>query len=202
MPVRVKINTKQTIKDLKVFRKSQIPFITATSINNTMAKTGKHLTRMLTFYFDRPTPFTKRMWVTPRGRFRGKYANKRQFRPVAIMRAAPIQEKYINKPTYGGHDPRVHAAPAKGGRLNQYGNIPSGATKRGNTFDIKTATGHTIRMRRNGKKVTPIASWAQNRTYRKQYPYEAQSRRFVNRNWTREFRKVYNGVLRKEGFPR
>lgn len=116
-------------KALVALHQDQMPYATARALNDCARAAAQTVNRAMTEVFDRPTPFTMRAAVAPRG----LAASKQSLRATVTLR--DIQAKYLRPEEEGGaRSPadntrragKALVLPSKSLELNAFGNIPAG----------------------------------------------------------------------------
>ncbi len=130
----LKINVSADVSDLKrrlsYIEREQVPFAASKALNETANDVAKAITVQMDQYLENPTPFTKAAYISNRGTFKGKFANKRNL--VAILIPGKVQAEYLRFQIAGGiRTPKQKAilVPTRFAPKNQYGNI-SRATRK------------------------------------------------------------------------
>ena len=147
MEIGIEHNVKEAVRLMSVKQNKQVPFAASMAINFTADDVAQEVTRQMSKYLDRPTPFTEKAFVSKVGKFKGKRATKRNLEAVIIPGAA--QADYLHYQVFGGtRYPKKQkiAVPTANAKLNKYGNIASrrnGLLKNDNQFiaTIKGVTG-------------------------------------------------------------
>lgn len=124
----LKINVSADLADIKrnlsIMQRDQVPFAASMALNETATDVARAITAQMDQYLDNPTPFTKSAYVSNRGKFKGKFANKRTL--VAILIPGKVQAEYLRYQIAGGlRVPKQKAilVPTRIAPKNQYGNI-------------------------------------------------------------------------------
>ena len=183
----LKVDTKLLERKLSNASK-QIPFAMSKALNDTADEVARRLTSGMDRHLDRPTPFTKRAFLTGSGRFKGKRATKRDL--VAIVQADKVQNEYLKLNVYGGiRTPKRRAimVPTPSARLNQYGNVSRGMQRqmvdeRGGYFKGGEGMSPGI-YKRTRKQVTMVASYETSTKYRRIYPVADIARDAIRYWW-------------------
>jgi hypothetical protein len=172
----IRIDTTQLERNL-AFAKKQIPFATSKALNDTADAVAKRLTDQMDTHLDRPTPFTKRAFLTGSGRFKGKRSTKRDLEAIII--ADKIQNEYLALNVFGGvRTPKRKAIMVPTGKLgtNKYGNLPRSTQRqmvaeKGKFFKGNAA--HNLDpgiYRRTKTGIEMVATYETTANYRKIYP--------------------------------
>lgn len=196
MRISVKVETKQAIRELDRIQRRQVPFATATAINDTAFDTRKWLTRSMRRFMSNPRPRTLRG-------LRVVKATKQRL--WASVEAVQWADEYFRYLVFGGVEApkrRTHAVPVAKNRINQYGNLRGKrqGIKKGKDFYDETDAGKPGVFREQGRGKArkrrlqviltgPLA-------YRKQWPYVELANRYVRRVYKRHFEKALNRALR------
>lgn len=176
MSTTIRIDTTQLERNLASAKK-QIPFATSKALNDTANIVAKHLTDEMDKHLDRPTPFTKRAFLTGSGRFKGKRSTKRDLE--VIIMADKIQNEYLAVNVYGGvRTPKRKAIMIPTGKLgtNKYGNLPRSTQRqmvaeKGKFF--KGGVDHNLNpgiYRRTKTGIEMVATYETTAKYQKIYP--------------------------------
>lgn len=191
MKINVRHNFKEAQRWMNSIERKQIPFATALALNDTKDRCQDGVKTAMLRKLDRPTPFTMNAFDNS---FRTR-AKKRYL--TAIIQVKPIQAEYLYEMFYGGTETKKHIVPGEDAKLNQYGNLPRGASKRGRTFNI-VSNGTPMTLRRKGKgknsRTEVVGIYPNRRTYRQRVNYERivwqQFDRWFGYHWEKAFAKA------------
>lgn len=130
--ISVKSDLAKMAATLTDVQRKQLPFATAAALNDAARAVASGVNAAMPSIFDRPTPFTQRSAFAPPA-LRATKSNL-----SATIAIRPIQAEYLALEETGGTrtpgmNTRIHAKALLGPgalRLDRFGNIPSGATKR------------------------------------------------------------------------
>jgi hypothetical protein len=123
MDFRISNNIRAVERSLNDTARRQIPFATASAINEVLAEIKRNWEKRLRRSLDRPTPFTLKAFAIRR-------ASKRRL--VGVVFAKDVQAGYLERLEEGGErrpKRRAILVPVRQ-RLNRYGNMPRGAVGR------------------------------------------------------------------------
>ena len=128
--ISVKSDLAKMAATLTVVQRKQLPFATASALNDAARAVASGVNAGMASIFDRPTPFTQRSAFAPPA----LRATKSSLSATIAIR--PIQAEYLALEETGGTrtpgmNTRIHAKALLGPgalRLDRFGNIPSGAT--------------------------------------------------------------------------
>ena len=198
----IKIDTTQLERNLSSVQK-QIPFATSKALNDTADAVAKRLTEQMDTHLDRPTPFTKRAFLTGSGRFKGKRSNKRNLEAIII--ADKIQNEYLALNVFGGvRTPKRKAIMIPTGKLgtNKYGNLPRSTQRqmvaeKGKFFKANTA--HNLEpgiYRRTKTGIEMVATYETTANYRKIYPVKDLGAAAVQYWWPIKARQAVTLALK------
>lgn len=198
----IKLDTKELERKLR-HAKNQIPFATSKALNDTADAVAKRLTGAMDTHLDRPTPFTKRAFLTASGRFKGKRATKRSLQAIVI--ADKAQNEYLKLNVYGGiRTPKKRAIMVPTGKVtvNRYGNVPRGVQRqmvdqRGKFF--KGGAENNLDpgiYRRTRTGVEMVATYEPSTKYRKIYPVQDIGRQAVRYWWRIKAQNAIKMALR------
>lgn len=193
----LKINVSANVDDLKRslsrMEREQVPFAASKALNETANDVAKAITVQMDQYLDNPTPFTKAAYISNRGTFKGKFANKRNL--VAILIPGKVQAEYLRYQIAGGlRLPKQKAilVPARAAPKNQYGNITRATRKsliagKKDYFTVGTRENRTpgIYQRVGKESSRPMAFYVDSAKYKAIFPID----------------KISSGVVRSR-FPK
>lgn len=196
MQISVKTNTKELTKKVGFFFKRQIPFATSKAINNIALGLREWEMAQMPAQLDRPTPFTM-------NGVRVKKGDKRNLTASVYLRDEV--DNYLKYQINGGVRPskRGRVLPARGAKVNAYGNVPKGKSK---TLRAKEST--IILPMRNGKpggmwqkmkggKLKPLLIFEHGAlTYQKKFDWYGIGKRHIRQNYNQEFIKEFNKAIK------
>jgi len=162
--ISVRHDFKELERWLTGIEKKQLPFATATALNQTKKRLQGELATVMIRELDRPTPFTMSAFDDSSS----TWAKKTNL--MAWVRFKKIQAQYLYPQVYGGNETDIHLVPGKKATLNQYGNLPKNASRGRGVFTMPGKK-DTLYKRR-GKEIIRLGHWSKSRSYRKRLPFE------------------------------
>jgi hypothetical protein len=180
-------------RDIERSLRSQLPFATAKALSDTAIDVSKAETKAIEDVFDRPTPFTKRA-------IGYKRATKATLSARVFVK--DVQAEYLGIEITGGTarpKKRALVIPARGLRLNQYGNIPRNKIRtllaRSDTFsgEVRGVPGIWQRTRKGMKLLILYEPKAK---YKKRFPFYDIAKRTVKARIGPNFSAAFALALR------
>ncbi len=194
MQISVSSNINKVARQLSREAKTQIPFATASAINNTAFSVRKAVQVQLPKYIDRPTPYTVR------GVRVGK-AKKTLLEGSVFF--IPRVAAYMWFQVEGGSrraSKKWIAVPTDNVKLNQYGNVPrskKGLVKTQKQF-IGTING-TTGVWQSGTRAQPriklLHKFVKQAQYKKLFPFYKIAQGVINSKFDNEFAKAFNRAM-------
>ena len=164
----MKSNIKEVARKLETKYRKQIPYATARALTDVAQHAQKEANRQTTKKFEGgATAWTRRSFAYRR-------ANKRNLEAQTYLRD---DHEYMVKQIKGGtRYPKRRAimAPARGTRLNKYGNITRGKQQQMITNKDKYFSQNDAiyeRYGRGGSKVRKVANYIKRASYRAKFPF-------------------------------
>ena len=198
----IKVDTTELERKLRNAQK-QIPFATSKALNDTADAVAKRLTGQMDRFLDRPTPFTKRAFLTASGRFKGKRANRRDLE--AIIMADKAQNEYLRLNVFGGiRTPKRRAIMVPTGKVpvNRYGNVPRAVQRQMAGQTGKYFKGNADNnldpgiYRRTRTGIEMVATYEPSANYRKIYPVKELGAAAVRYWWRIKAQQAIKFALR------
>jgi len=189
MQISVMSNVDKIVKQLSREAKTQIPFATASAINNTAFSVRKAVQAQLPRYLDRPTPYT----------VRGVRVNKAK---KTLLEGSvffiPRVAEYMWYQVEGGSrraSKKWIAVPTDNVKLNKYGNVPrskKGLVKTNKQFiaEINGTTGVWQSGTRAQPRIKLLHKFVKQTQYKKLFPFYKIGEGVINSKFDKEFEKA------------
>jgi hypothetical protein len=195
MKISVKTNIKQVTKGLNKVARTQVPFATASAINNTAFIVRKTVQTQLHHVLDRPTPYTVKG-------VRVDKANKRELigRVFFIPEVAAYMKDQVDGGTRRAKKNWI-AVPTNNVKLNKYGNVPrskKGLLKNKKQFigTLNGTTGVWQSGTRAKPKVKLLHKFVKQTQYKPRFPFYKMASGVINSRFNKEFTKALNRAMR------
>ena len=211
----VKSNLDQLTKAFDKMASGQVPFATSLALNRTAQLAKDTLRHTMERVFDRPKPFTlNSLFVRP--------ANKSNLVATVGHKDASPVNKYLRWEIEGGQRARtglerlaaslggggkLYLVPAKGMRLDPYGNVPAGVLRRivsglqsrgGDIFAVRPGSKSHLTpgiYQRSGKRAIALMIFVSHAHYRKLYDLPGVVERVVNAEFGKQFAAAMDYAL-------
>ena len=219
MQISVRSNIKEVTKSLSALEKKYIPKATRNAINETLFGLGKALSQEMRSVFDEPTSFTtgtdKRPPFVYEKAGLKKLAGEIRFKKIqasylrwqvkgGVQRpsgtAIPVpQRKYQAK--HGGLKPKWKSVLNKpdhfSGTVKKLG---GGSESRPGIFKItKKGKWSKREERRVGRRFELVIGWERQAKYEERFHFYDYSRRFVRKNFMKNFREKLRWYVQNRG---
>lgn len=200
MDIRIEHNVKEAVRLMSVKQNKQVPFAASMAINMTADDVAQEVTKQMDRYLDRPTPFTKKAFLTNAGKFKGKRATKNRLAATIIPGAA--QARYLSWAIFGGTrntGKAKNVIPSTTSRLNKYGNLPGkrkGLTTKPGHFEAEIGGVHGVWQRYKNGKISLVALLNDKATYRPQFPIFKIASQVTSKMFGRNFDKAMRQAMR------
>jgi len=193
MKVSIKSNIKEFNKELKKFKRVDIPNVTRIALNETAARIKELEQVSMRKSFDRPRPQTlKSVYV--------QYAKKNKLEAHITFR--PWAQEFIHRNIVGGVRPVTNTAvPTVNAKLNQYGNIPgrkSGVVKGKQFKDTVKGIYGVWEKTKTGVKI--IHRFETNPQYKPIFPFYSVATKGANKLYPIKYEKIANYYIKKAGY--
>ena len=190
--ISVKYKSRELERGLDSIQRRQVPFATSQALNDTAADGMKFVRFMMPRHLDRPTPFTVKGILFGR-------SNKRNLTSFVFVKS--VVWRYLKYQILGGT--RINrggvAVPARGKKLNKYGNIPGKRTGLVKGKDYLAKKGRILGVWRDkGKKKRSQLQVliADKATYRPILPFKKLVKRVVDKRFVGHWNKRMKAALR------
>ena len=199
MDIRIEHNVKEAIKGMTRQQREQVPFAASMAVNMTADDVAKAVTVQMDRYLDRPTPFTKKAFITNTGKFKGKRATKRRLEAVIIPGAA--QARYLSWAIFGGTrntGKGKNVIPSTTASLNKYGNLPGkrrGLSNKAGHFEAEINGVHGIWTRYKNGTMKLVALVNDKATYRPIFPIFKIANGVVRNKFGKNFDKAMKQAM-------
>lgn len=203
MNIKIDFDISQARRKLDSVQRKQLPFATSVAINETANEVAKQLTKQMDRYIDRPTPFTKRAFITPAGKFKGTRSTKNRL--YAIVKAAGIQNEYLAYQVYGGRrvpNKKAILVPTLKATKNKYGNITKNTREKyingaKNLFKAGLREGLQEGVYRRDRKgnITMLAAYEPHTDYQPRYPFFKIATGTAKGAFPRQFQRALKRAL-------
>lgn len=192
MDISIKSNMKQLERDVGIFFKSEVPFVTSQAINDTAFDVRAGLKKTLSHDLHNPTPWTLRGVLVGR-----KAATKRNLTRTVDLEQSRYE--YLQYQIFGGtrRPERKLIAIGKGIKRNKYGNVSRATAKR--AAARKDTFWGTIRgtwglwQRRNGG-VSLLIAGTSKAEYRQSVSWFDDAQHIVSSTFNNNFAKRFARV--------
>ena len=203
----LRLNVSADVADLKrklsYIEREQVPFAASMAINETGNDVARAITAQMDQYLENPTPFTKAAYITSKGRFKGKFANKRNL--VAILIPGKVQAEYLRFQIAGGtRTPKQKAilVPTRAAPKNQYGNLTKSTRKaliagKRDFFSAGAREKKTpgIYKKIGTEEIQPMAFYVDSATYRPIFPIDKISAGVVRNRFPKNLQEAIKKAL-------
>jgi hypothetical protein len=194
MQISVSSNINKVARQLSREAKTQIPFATASAINNTAFSVRKAVQVQLPKYIDRPTPYTVRG-------VRVDKAKKTLLQGSVFF--IPRVAEYMWYQVEGGTrraSKKWIAVPTGNVKLNKYGNVPrskKGLIKTNRQFigKINETTGVWQGGTRAEPRIKLLHKFVKQAQYKRRFPFYKISQGLINSQFDKEFAKAFNRAM-------
>ena len=203
MNIDIRFDISDARRKLNAIQRKQIPFATSLALNETANEVAKQLTKQMDRYLDRPTPFTKRAFITPTGKFKGTRSTKNRL--YAIVKAAGIQNEYLAYQVYGGRrvpNKKAILVPTLKASKNKYGNITKATRDKyidgaKNIFKAGLREGLKEGVYRRDRKgnITMLAAYEPHADYQPRYPFFKIATGTAKGAFPRQFQRALRRAL-------
>jgi hypothetical protein len=201
MNLSIQADFTQLTKNLSRVQRQQVPFAIAETLNALAADVANAITAQMDQRLEKPTPFTKKAFLAPKG-FNGKKAKKTNFE--AIVESKEIQAEYLKFQIAGGTrlpNQKAILVPTRFATKNQYGNWPRPNRKRaiegkGDFFTAGSREGKTPGIYKQvGNRLQPFAIYVDQADYKARLPIDKIANGVVANRLQKQFSKALQRAM-------
>jgi hypothetical protein len=183
--ISIKHDLKRIKRQLTAIEKQQLPFAASKALNEAAYQGAQVEKIVIKHKIDRPKPWTVSGLSAPKS----LRSHKRDWPNLkASIIIADNRWKYMRFHVEGGVEPGRHIVPVNI-RTNKFGSIGRGKLKKPGMFirRIKGVTGVWQRVDKRNPRLSLLARFHPQASYRKRYPWGEAARKHAARNFSRYF---------------